>query len=94
MNDLIMDNFDRIARMINAIANPTSIAILNLLRKNEELNVTDIYKILNINQPNASHHLGMLRDRSILISRRNGKMIFYSLKDENIKQLVECLNKI
>ena len=60
---------------------------------NKKLNVTQIYENLGIEQAATSHHLNILRINGILESKRDGKMIFYSLKTKSLINIIECINK-
>ena len=77
---------------MKAIAHPTRLAILGHLYEGEELTVSKIHELVNIEQSTASHHLGILKDKGILLSRREGKNTLYSIKNKNLKKLVECIN--
>ncbi|MEX0982286.1 MAG: metalloregulator ArsR/SmtB family transcription factor [Bacteroidales bacterium] len=83
---------DIAANMMRAIANPMRLAILGYLSEGEEFNVTEIHRLAHIEQSTASHHLGILKDKGILNSRREGKNTYYSLKNRNFKKLMECVS--
>ena len=87
------EQLEQAANMLKAIAHPMRIAILGLLEDGNRLSVTEIHEILNIEQSTTSHHLGILKDKGVLCSKREGKNTFYSLKNENFKYIVECLSK-
>ncbi|MBN2653682.1 MAG: metalloregulator ArsR/SmtB family transcription factor [Nitrospirae bacterium] len=53
---------------------------ITLLLKARELCVCQIMGVLNISQPLVSKNLSMLRDAGLLESRKEGKLVFYSLK--------------
>ena len=94
MMELYVNRLDIAANMLKAIAHPMRIAIIELLDdKNRELNVTQIYTKLKIEQATASHHLNILRNQGIISFRRDGKQIFYFIKTEALATLVECINK-
>lgn len=80
------------ANMMKAIANPMRLAILGHLSEGEEFTVTEIHRLVKIEQSTASHHLGILKDKGILHSRREGKNTYYSIKNKNLKNLVECIS--
>ncbi len=84
---------DEAASKLRAIAHPMRIAIIEMLDKNKQMNVTSIYKNLNIEQASASHHLNILKNKGILVSKRNGKKTFYSLRDEALTQIIDCIEK-
>ncbi|MFZ4413481.1 MAG: ArsR/SmtB family transcription factor [Bacteroidales bacterium] len=81
------------ASRLKAIAHPMRIALIGLLQDKEKLNVTEIYSKLNIEQASASHHLNILKNNGILSCKRDGKMMYYSLKSNTLSTILECINK-
>lgn len=81
------------ASKLRAIAHPMRIAIIGLLENNEQLNVTEIYEALRIEQAAASHHLNILKNKGVLDSQRSGKNTYYYIKHEALSQMIECLNR-
>ena len=81
------------ASKLRAIAHPMRIAIIDLLTANKQLTVTEIYDRLSIEQASASHHLNILKNKGLLESKRNGKMILYSLKTNVLANVIECINQ-
>jgi DNA-binding transcriptional ArsR family regulator len=88
-----IEKLETAASKLRAIAHPMRIAIIDLLNENAKLTVTEIYERLNIEQASASHHLNILKGKGLLESKRNGKMIFYSLRNHVLAQVVECINR-
>lgn len=80
------------AERLKAIAHPIRIGIVEFLQNNDEKNVTDIYKKLNINQACASHHLSILKNKNIIISRRDGKNVYYSINKKIMEEILCCMN--
>ena len=91
-NKLNRELLEKQSRILRAISHPVRIALLDLLQEKKELSVTEIHKTLNLRQAEASHHLGILRDKGILNSIRDGKSIKYSLKIEKLSQIINCIN--
>lgn len=81
------------ASKLRAMAHPMRIAIIDLLTENKKLTVTEIYERLSIEQASASHHLNILKNKGLLESKRDGKMIYYSLKMHVLANVVECINQ-
>ncbi len=81
------------ASKLRAMAHPMRIAIIDLLTDNKKLTVTEIYETLNIEQAAASHHLNILKNKGLLDSKRNGKMIHYSLKTQVLSNIIDCINQ-
>ena len=92
INPLTAEQLETAANMLKAIAHPMRIAILNLLEDGKRLTVTEIHEKLKIEQSTASHHLGILRDKNVLISHREGKNTFYSIKHEKLNTLIDCIS--
>ena len=93
MNDLTPDQLEKAANMLKAIAHPMRIAILNYLEEGKKLTVTELHELLKIEQSTTSHHLGILKDKGVLLSKRDGKNTYYFLKHDNLRQIVECVSK-
>lgn len=53
-----------------------------------EMCVTDISAMLKINQTTISHQLRLLRDMGVVKYRRQGKIVFYSLKNELVNEVL------
>ena len=65
-----------------ALSNPKRLAIVKLI-KDSEKTVGDIAKRLQLRQANVSQHLMLLRQAGIIEMRRNGKNVYYHLKNRN-----------
>ncbi len=81
------------ASKLRSIAHPMRIAIISLLEDRPKMNVTEIYEHLKIEQASASHHLNILKNKGILHSKRDGKNTYYSLKQQSVAQVIECVEK-
>ena len=64
----------------------TRIRIIQILSL-QELCVCDIATILNISQSSTSHQLKILRQFGVAKPRKEGKMVYYSISDEHIKDI-------
>lgn len=81
------------AEMLKSIGHPVRLEILELLDEKGELTVTVIHETLGLDQPVASHHLGLMRDRGIVASRREGVNVHYRVKDEKVTRVLDCIRK-
>ena len=79
------------AETLKAMAHPTRIAMIEMLYEGKELTVTEIHKTLDIEQAVASNHLSILKNKNILKCRREGKKMLYSVKLENVHDVVQCM---
>lgn len=92
-NSLTPDQLEKAAAMLKAIAHPMRIAILNFLEDGKKMTVTEIHELLNIEQSTTSHHLGILKDKGVLASQREGKNTYYFLKHDNLASIIDCIGK-
>ena len=90
--ELTPENLERAAGMLKAIAHPVRITIIGCLEDGKKRTVTEIHKQLGIEQSTASHHLGILKDKGVLASKREGKNTWYYLKYENLKTILTCVS--
>jgi DNA-binding transcriptional ArsR family regulator len=77
------------AARAGALADPTRLMIAVALRKGEELCVCDLGWITGRAENLVGHHLRWLRSTGLAQSRREGKIVFYSLTSEG-RELVEA----
>jgi DNA-binding transcriptional ArsR family regulator len=92
INELTVEQLEKAANMLRAIAHPMRIAILNYLEDGRKRTVTEIHEKVGIEQSTASHHLGILRDKGVLIATREGKNSYYSIKHDRLGTLIDCIN--
>lgn len=76
------------SRLFKALGDKTRLKILMLLDV-REMCVCEIMVALDLTQPTASHHLGILEAVELVKDRREGKWIFYSLKNKRIMELAK-----
>ena len=72
---------ERVASLAKAFGDPTRLTIALALRDGEELCVCDLGWVVERNENLVSHHVRMLRTAGLVSSRRDGKMVLYSLTD-------------
>ncbi|AKG75186.1 MULTISPECIES: ArsR/SmtB family transcription factor [Salinicoccus] len=77
-----------VSEMLKSIADVNRAKITYALCQDEELCVCDIANILGITVANASHHLRTLYKQGVVTFRKEGKLAFYSLEDQHIKQIM------
>jgi DNA-binding transcriptional ArsR family regulator len=92
IKELDAERLEVAANMLKAMAHPMRIAILKHLEGGKKLTVTQIHELLGIEQSTTSHHLGILKDKGVLCSKRDGKNTFYYMKYDIMSQIIECLH--
>ncbi|RWS41923.1 transcriptional regulator [Bacillus mycoides] len=81
-------DFSSVSQMLKAIADENRAKITYALCQDEELCVCDIANIVGVTVANASHHLRTLHKQGLVKHRKEGKLAFYSLDDEHIRQIM------
>lgn len=80
------------SEIFQGLANPTRIAIVELLRDGE-LSTGHLIEKLGIEQANASQHLAVLRAKQIVVSRKVGNQVYYSIRDRALIDVLEILRR-
>ena len=81
------DQLQSLSEMFKQLGDPTRMKILFALL-HAELCVCDISALLGMTSSAISHQLKQLRHTRIVKTRREGKVIFYSLDDEHIRTII------
>lgn len=76
-----------VAEFFKIFSDPTRLKIVTILLK-DELCVCDIATILNMSHSSISHQLRVLRQFKIVKNRKEGKVVYYSLDDGHITNIV------
>lgn len=87
------EQLEQASSMLKAIAHPVRITILSYLEDGQRLTVTEIHERLDMEQSTTSHHLGIMKDKGVLSSQREGKNTYYYLRHEQLHNIVECISK-
>ena len=80
------------AGIFHALAHPTRIAIVDELRGGE-LNAGVLAERLGVEQANLSQHLGVLRARQVVVNRRIGNQVLYSVRDPVLFRVLDLLRQ-
>ncbi len=88
------DFLENSTETLRAIAHPIRLAIIDLLFTNGEMNVTDIYTKLQIEQAIASHHLRILKNKEVVQVKRDGKNSLYNLRSDIFHDIVKTLIQV
>ncbi len=78
------------ASLFQALSHPTRIAIVEALREGE-LSARTIQERLGVEQANLSQHLAVLRSRQIVVNRKEGNQVFYSLRSPALLGVLDIM---
>jgi ArsR family transcriptional regulator len=80
------------AGIFRALSHPTRIAILELLRE-RELSARAIQEKLGVEQANLSQHLAILRSHQIVLNRKDGNQVFYSIRNPLLVEVLDIMRR-
>ncbi len=85
------EKLERIAYILKTVAHPVRLGVIRELEVHPRLSVSQICEALGTEQSLTSHHLQNMKLKGLLSSKREGRNIFYSLKERDISLIIECL---
>jgi ArsR family transcriptional regulator, virulence genes transcriptional regulator len=85
--------FELQADICQTLANPKRLQILSLLKKGE-LSVGEMVKAMGIAKANLSQHLSVMRQKGILVTRRDGTTIYYRLALPKITEACGIMREV
>jgi len=89
-----VDQYHLMADFIKALAHPTRLQILELLRSGERC-VCEIFPELKIEQSSVSRHLALLKKEGLLRSRKEGLKVIYWASDPLVYEIIDrCAESI
>lgn len=83
-----MEDVAGVELIFKALSDATRLKIAYALTLAKELCVCDVANIIGSTTATASHHLRFLRNMKLAQYRKEGKLVFYSLEDDHVRQLV------
>jgi ArsR family transcriptional regulator, lead/cadmium/zinc/bismuth-responsive transcriptional repressor len=86
---ILSQNTTKVAEIFKALSDQTRAKIAYALTIEEELCVCDVANIVDASTATASHHLRLLKKQGLAKFRKKGKLVYYSLDDHHVKQLIE-----
>jgi len=85
------DAAELIARRFRALADPTRLRIIDILRHRDEVSVGEMTALLGTSQQNVSKHLAALQAEGFLGRRKQGTSSLYRIADDNVLELCDRL---
>lgn len=81
------------ARVLRCLGHPLRLQILDVLEREGESTVTEIYEAIGVEQAVASQHLTNMRDKGILHRRKDGVHVYYSIGDSRALKVLACVRE-
>ncbi len=91
--DLMRQSAAKVARLLSTLSHEDRLLLLCQISQGEQ-SVSELEAQLGIHQPSLSQQLGVLRSEALVLARREGTRMFYSISDEKIRQLLQTLYQL
>lgn len=82
-----ISSLDQTAKFFKILGDKTRFKIITILL-DSEMCVCDIATTLNMTHSSISHQLKILRENRVLKNRKDGKIVYYSLNDNHVKNII------
>lgn len=84
----------RATTILKAMSNSQRLKILSHLIDGEERSVKELETVVkSLSQSSLSQHLGRLRRAKIVKTRRHSQMVFYSIHDDTVRDIISLLSE-
>ena len=83
---------DAMINILKALGDSHRQNILTLLAS-QEMSACEIIQAIGLSQPAISHHLKILRQADLIVSKKEGKNVFYTLNKEGLKEFLNMMNQ-
>lgn len=85
-----MDMYENRAQILKALAHPTRLHILDLIRE-ERPCVKMLEEELGLAQPNISQHLSLLRNIGVVAAEREGNQVCYRINNDTVLRILDAI---
>ena len=91
--DIEQEVYKRHADMCKVFSHPIRLEVLNTLRE-EEMSVSELVGRLQVAIGNLSQHLNMMKQRQVLVSRKDGNVVYYRLANPKMLKAFDLIRQI
>ncbi|MGB0929527.1 MAG: ArsR/SmtB family transcription factor [Chitinophagales bacterium] len=84
---------ERMAFILKTVAHPIRLGVVKILDKYKKLSVGEICDKLGTEQSLTSHHLASMKLKGMLKAKREGKSVYYMIKETEITKIFSCLER-
>lgn len=94
-HDIVLhdEDIDQASRSLKAISHPLRLKILCTLG-DREISVQDLVDAVGTSQSNISQHLAIMRDKGILMTRKEANRVFYRVGDVRTLRLISMMREV
>jgi len=86
-------DFEKDSSILKALGHPIRLMMIVRLISHDECNVNEMVDQLNLPQSTVSQHLGILKNRGIIIPRKEGVKTCYHVVDKRVREIIKILKE-
>ena len=87
----LKEKLEEKAELFKAISHPVRLCILEMLLRNNKINVTEMQCCIEVSQSTVSQHIAKLKAAGIIKGEREGVEIYYSISNEEIEKIIKLI---
>ena len=87
------EGHERLLALFKALANESRLRLLGFLAQREH-SVQELADAIGVGEPTMSHHLAILREKGVLLTRKDANRVFYRVGDQRTLQLVGMMREV
>jgi len=91
--DELMEQARKASALLRSLSHETRLLILCLLSE-REMSVSEIEEIVKLPQATVSQQLARLRQDDLVVTRRDGRMIYYKIANKDVYKIIESLYEL
>ncbi len=89
---LCMEALEQAAGCLRTVAHPHRLRMIQMLLGGN-YTVGELAQACDIPPSGASEHLGKMRDRGLLVGKRQGRSIYYEISEQGLGSIMDCIEK-
>ena len=92
--EALMAQAAKASKLLRSLSHETRLLILCLLTERDEMSVSEIEEIVKLPQATVSQQLARLRLEKLVLTRREGRIIYYRIADKDVINIIESLYEL
>ncbi len=89
---LSLETLEQAAGCLRTVAHPHRLRMIQMLLGGS-YTVGELAQACDIPPSGASEHLGKMRDRGLLVGKRQGRSIYYEISEQGLGSIMDCIEK-
>ena len=89
---LEMEALEQAAGCLRTVAHPHRLRMIQMLL-DRSYTVGELAAACGLPPSSASEHLGKMRDRGLIVGKRQGRSVFYEIEEQGLSSIMDCIEK-